>query len=61
VVDDVRAILDLPTNSVAAPANDAASNQPKVLWKENSNTLFVVATRTQQMWVEGYLATRDRH
>ena len=34
--------------------------RPKILWKSDSNTLYVVATRQQHMWVEGYLAAADR-
>ncbi|MEZ0386394.1 MAG: type II secretion system protein GspD [Verrucomicrobium sp.] len=34
--------------------------RPKVLWKSDSNTLYVVATRLQHMWVEGYLAAADK-
>lgn len=34
--------------------------KPKVLWKSDSNTLYVVATRLQHMWVEGYLAAADK-
>jgi hypothetical protein len=59
VVSDVRSILDLPSDNATAPS-DKGNDKPNVLWKENSNTLCVVGTRTQQMWVEGYLATRDR-
>ena len=32
----------------------------KILWKSDSNTLYVVATRLQHMWVEGYLAAADK-
>lgn len=59
--------------SEAAPSalNGAAANgvpldiygnvrKPKVLWKSDSNTLYVVATRLQHMWVEGYLAAADK-
>jgi len=34
--------------------------KPKVLWESDSNTLYVVATRLQHMWVEGYLSIADR-
>ena len=34
--------------------------KPKVIWKSDSNTLYVVATRLQHMWVEGYLAAADK-
>ena len=35
-------------------------HQPKVIWKSDSNTLYVVATRLQHLWVEGYLAAADK-
>lgn len=34
--------------------------KPKVLWESDTNTLYVVATRLQHMWVEGYLMVADR-
>lgn len=34
--------------------------KPKIIWKSDSNTLYVVATRLQHMWVEGYLAAADK-
>src|SRR4029079_16222409 len=34
--------------------------KPKVIWKSDSNTLYVVATRLQHMWVEGFLAAAAR-
>jgi len=34
--------------------------KPKIIWKSDSNTLYVVATRLQHMWVEGYLAAADQ-
>jgi type II secretory pathway component GspD/PulD (secretin) len=34
--------------------------KPKVIWKSDSNTLYVVATRQQHMWVEGYLNAADK-
>ena len=34
--------------------------KPKIIWKSDSNTLYVVATRLQHMWVEGFLAAADR-
>ena len=36
------------------------AHQPKVIWKSDSNTLYVVATRLQHLWVEGYLAAADK-
>lgn len=35
------------------------SNPAKVIWNSDSNTLFVVATRQQHQWIEGYLASAD--
>ena len=43
------------------PGNElSATHRPKVLWKSDSNTLYVVATRLQHMWVEGYLLSADK-
>jgi type II secretory pathway component GspD/PulD (secretin) len=33
---------------------------PQVIWNSDSNTLYVVATRQQHQWVEGYLNSMDR-
>lgn len=41
-----------------SPASAKPAQQ--VLWNSNSNTLYVVATRQQHGWVEGYLASMDR-
>lgn len=38
----------------------SAFRKPKVIWKSDSNTLYVVATRLQHMWVEGYLEVADK-
>lgn len=35
------------------------SSQAKVIWNSDANTLYVVATRQQHMWIEGYLASVD--
>lgn len=45
------------------PANSnqlSVQHQPKVIWKSDSNTLYVVATRLQHLWVEGYLQAADK-
>lgn len=53
-------------NDPNAAANATNSNElsafrrPKVIWKSDSNTLYVVATRLQHLWVEGYLAAADK-
>jgi Flp pilus assembly secretin CpaC len=36
------------------------SNGPQVIWNSDSNTLYIVATRQQHQWVEGYLNSMDR-
>ena len=42
-------------------SNELSSfRKPKVIWKSDSNTLYVVATRLQHMWVEGYLDAADK-
>ncbi len=42
-------------------SNDMSSvHQPKVIWKSDSNTLYVVATRLQHLWVTGYLLAADK-
>lgn len=43
-----------PTDTYGSP------RKPKVIWKSDSNTLYVVATRLQHMWVEGYLSAADK-
>lgn len=45
----------------AMNSNELSSvRKPKVIWKSDSNTLYVVATRLQHMWVEGYLVAADK-
>ncbi len=42
-------------------SNDMSTgHRPKVLWMSDANTLYVVATRLQHMWVEGFLAVADK-
>lgn len=38
----------------------SAFRKPKVIWKSDSNTLYVVATRLQHLWVEGFLQVADK-
>jgi type II secretory pathway component GspD/PulD (secretin) len=49
--DSVR---DMNSNTLSA------TRQPKVIWQSDSNTLYIVATRLQHMWVEGYLLSADQ-
>lgn len=45
----------------AMNSNEMSSvRKPKVIWKSDSNTLYVVATRLQHLWVEGYIAAADK-
>jgi len=45
----------------AMNSNELSSfRRPKVIWKSDSNTLYIVATRLQHMWVEGFLAVSDK-
>lgn len=45
----------------AMNSNELSSvRKPKVIWKSDSNTLYIVATRLQHMWVEGFLAAADK-
>ncbi len=38
----------------------SAYRKPKIIWKSDSNTLYIVATRLQHMWVEAYLEAADK-
>ncbi len=99
LIEDVRAILDLPTtgglatiapaasvdtfsqfatNPLASTANplgpatvagaaraagrndDDDSPKARVIWNSDANSLYVVATRQQHQWIEGYLAAADQ-
>lgn len=40
--------------------NSAKTAQGTVIWNPDSNTLYIVATRQQHEWIEGYLASVDR-
>ncbi|MFZ4763532.1 MAG: type II secretion system protein GspD [Roseimicrobium sp.] len=59
-------LADNPASAAQALANNVPVDiygnvrKPKIIWKSDSNTLYVVATRLQHMWVEGYLAAADR-
>lgn len=49
------------TAARAMNSNELSSvRKPKVIWKSDSNTLYIVATRLQHMWVEGFLAAADK-
>lgn len=69
-VDAINAGLG-SASGLAIPANPAVAMQPaaetdkedqpkgKVIWNSDANTLYVVATRQQHQWIEGYLAAAD--
>jgi len=39
---------------------DQSAGAAKVIWNSDANTLFVVGTRQQHQWIEGYLAASDK-
>jgi hypothetical protein len=50
-----------PKTARAVPTGGGAEGGgAQVIWNSDSNTLYVVATRQQHEWVEGYLASVDR-
>ncbi len=51
----------LDPSTKAMNSNELSSFRlPKVIWKSDSNTLYVVATRLQHMWVEDFLKVADQ-
>ena len=55
--------VSLPGTGEPSASNSSEmsqTHQPKVIWKSDSNTLYVVSTRLQHMWVAGYLAAADK-
>jgi len=54
VGEDENAARALNSNELSAV------RKPKVIWKSDSNTLYIVATRLQHLWVEGYLSAADK-
>lgn len=55
------ALVQDENSARAMNSNELSSvRKPKVIWKSDSNTLYIVATRLQHMWVEGYLAAADK-
>ena len=49
-----------PLAGAQAKQQDEARDSAKVIWNSDSNSLFVVATRQQHSWIEGYLASSDK-
>jgi hypothetical protein len=39
---------------------DDARESARVIWNSDANSLYVVATRQQHSWIEGYLASSDK-
>lgn len=57
----------LPANSGLNPAGSRISGQlppqiedPSVTYNSDTNTIYIIATRQQHQWVEGFLAAADR-
>ncbi len=47
--------------AMASNSNELSMwRRPKVIWMSDSNTLYVVATRLQHLWVQGYLEAADK-
>ena len=44
---------------IGSGAESGSGPSAKVIWNSDSNTLYIVASRQQHMWVEGYLTTAD--
>jgi hypothetical protein len=53
-------VVRQPVAAGGAVGGGETSNQSKVIWNSDSNTLYVVATRQQHQWIEAYLASADR-
>ncbi len=49
-----------PMAPTQAKQQDDARQSAKVIWNSDSNSLYVVATRQQHSWIEGYLASSDK-
>lgn len=66
VTVDATTGLPISSQGASGPASGAPNNVvgetngPQAIWNSDSNTLYVVATRQQQQWVEGYLQSMDR-
>lgn len=56
--------LAIPTGAAIAQQPEADlkedESKGKVIWNSDANTLYVVATRQQHQWIEGYLAASDQ-
>ncbi|MFT5468695.1 MAG: hypothetical protein ACI8UO_003807 [Verrucomicrobiales bacterium] len=52
----------LPSSIQGQPSEskDDTGSAAKVIWSSDANTLYVVATRQQHQWIEGYLAAADK-
>jgi Flp pilus assembly secretin CpaC len=49
-----------PQRSGSTSETASGANGAQVIWNSDSNTLYVVATRQQHEWIEGYLSAVDR-
>lgn len=60
----VRSLESQPDLVARAPGGEGGDTGgdagAKVIWNSDSNTLYVVATRQQHQWIEGYLAAADQ-
>ena len=47
-------------SSIASGVDNTSGQGSKVVWISDSNSLYVVATRQQHQWIEGYLSASDK-
>lgn len=55
----IPSTIEGPGAAQGQAAEEESSSSAKVIWNSDSNTLYVVATRQQHQWIEGYLAASD--
>jgi len=49
-----------PAGSRIAPQTPPVVDQPSVTFNSDTNTIYVIATRQQHQWIEGFLAAADQ-
>jgi beta-lactamase regulating signal transducer with metallopeptidase domain len=54
ILSDIRTLLNVPATNTGTSTQGAKKAGPEVTFKEAENSVHVVATRLQHMWVDGY-------
>jgi hypothetical protein len=54
ILSDIRTLLNIPATNTGTSTQGAKKSGPEVTFKEAENSVHVVATRLQHMWVDGY-------